>query len=365
MRLSLSWLISLVLLGICYVPQLVSAERILFNPQQKAQLQRVETIFVKAVTLTEKGLVEPTLIETATAERLTATGFTVITTESEPHDVVLKVRCDERKPWGGVRKSDGEIQQAGAPSRHWKGPACQLSYFFDGRKGPWQYEVRTTFDNAWEAARANGHKNSGQFALQHLSLALRDSDFPLDLAAEWKQAERLASLLTDPETDKATKLKILSLAAHVPGDTMLQALQWIRTQAEFAAPATVALGFMGEPAIPTLLQLLSDPLVDIQVRRSKSTRGNRRAQRQHRNPAAPAGQDGGARRSPPRSDGNRESHREDAGPAVARTARTVRPQGVEQGFLSTARSNDPLMQELREAVDWSLWQINPTAHTDE
>ena len=359
MRLSLSWLISLVLLGICYVPQLVSAERILFNPQQKAQLQRVETIFVKAVTLTEKGLVEPTLIETATAERLTATGFTVITTESEPHDVVLKVRCDERKPWGGVRKSDGEIQQAGAPSRHWKGPACQLSYFFDGQKGPWQYEVRTTFDNAWEAARANGHKNSGQFALQHLSLALRDSDFPLDLAAEWKQAERLASLLTDPETDKATKLKILSLAAHVPGDTMLQALQWIRTQAEFAAPATVALGFMGEPAIPTLLQLLSGQSVEIQAAAAEAL-------------GEIGAHSGNIQILPPLLAKMEEPDvhlrvQTEIVRAIGKTPDFQSLEPLEQFALKvwTARSNDPLMQELREAVDWSLWQINPTAHTDE
>ena len=359
MRISLSWFIGFVLLGTCYVPQHVFAERILFNPQQKFQLQRVETIFVKAVTLTEKGLVEPTLIETATAERLTTTGFTVITTGSEPHDVVLKVRCDERKPWGGVRKSDGEIQQAGAPSRHWKGPACQLSYFFDGQKGPWQYEVRTTFDNAWEASRANGHGDPGQFALQHLSQALRDSDFPLDLAAEWKQAKRLSSLLTDPQTDKATKLKILSLAGHMPGDTMLEALQRIRTQAEFAAPATVALGFMGEPAIPTLLDLLSDPSVDIQAAAAEAL-GEIGAHSGNVEILTPLL----AMMQAP------DVHlrvQTEIVRAIGKTPDLRSLEPLEQFALKvwTARSNDPLMQELREAVDWSLWQINPTAHTDE
>lgn len=359
MRSLLSWLIGLILLGTCYVPQLVSAERILFNTQQKSQLQRVETIFVKAVALTEKGLVEPTLIETATAERLTATGFTVITTGSEPHDVVLKVRCDERKPWGGVRKSDGEIQQAGAPSRHWKGPACQLSYFFDGRKGPWQYELRTTFDNAWEASRANGHGDSGQFALQHLGQKLRESDFPLDLAAEWKQAKRLSSLLTDPQTDKATKLKILSLAGHMPGDTMLEALQRIRTQADFAAPATVALGFMGEPAIPTLMDLLSDPSVEIQAAAAEAL-------------GEIGAHSGNIEILPPllakmeAPDVHLRVQTEIVR-AIGKTPDLRSLEPLEQFALKvwTARSDDPLMQELREAVDWSMWQINPTAHTDE
>ena len=359
MRRSLSWLIGLVLIGTCFVPAPVSAERILFNPQQKSQLQRVETIFVKAVTLTEKGLVDPTLIEKAATERLTATGFAVITTGNKPHDVVLKVRCDERKPWGGVRRSDGEMQQPGAPSRNWKGPACQLSYFFDGRKGPWQYEVRTTFDNAWEAARTNGHKNSGQFALQHLSQALRHSDFPLDLAAEWKQAERLASLLTDPQTDKATKLKILSLAGHVPGDTMLQALQRIRTQAEFSAPATVALGFMGEPALPTLMDLLSDPSVDIQAAAAEAL-------------GEIGAHSGNIEILPPllakmESPDVHLRVQTEIVRAIGKTPDLRSLEPLEQFALKvwTARSNDPLMQELREAVDWSLWQINPTAHTDE
>ena len=356
---SLSWLIGLVLLGAGLVPVPVSAERILFNPQQKSQLQQAETIFIKAVTLTEKGRVEPTLIETAATDRLTATGFTVVTTANKPHDVVLKVRCDERKPWGGVRRSDGEMQQPGAPSRNWKGPACQLSYFFDGQKGPWQYEVRTAFDNAWEASRANGHGDSGQFALKHLGQALRDSDFPLDLAAEWKQAERLTSLLTDPETGKATRLKILSLAGHVPGDTMLQALQRIRTQVEFAAPATVALGFMGEPAIPILMDLLSDPSVDIQAAAVEAL-GEIGAHSGNIEILPPLL----ARMEAP------DVHlrvQTEIVRAIGKTPDLRSLEPLEQLALKvwTSRSNDPLMQELREAVDWSLWQINPTAHTDE
>lgn len=359
MRIPLSCLIGLVLIGTCFVPAPVSAERILFNPQQKSQLQRVETIFVKTVTLTEKGRVEPTLIERAATDRLTATGFTVVTAGSEPHDVVLKVRCDERKPWGGVRRSDGEMQQPGAPSRNWQGPACQLSYLFDGQKGPWQYEVRTTFDNAWKASRANGHGDPGQFALKHLGQALRDSNFPLDLAAEWKQAERLSSLLIDPQTDKGTKLKILSLAGHVPGDTMLKALQRIRTQAEFAAPATVALGFMGEPAIPTLMQLLSDPSVDIQAAAAKAL-------------GEIGAHSGNVEILPPllakmEEPGVHLRVQTEIVRAIGKTPDLRSLEPLEQFALKvwTARSNDPLMQELREAVDWSMWQINPTAHTDE
>ncbi len=353
----LLWLIALV--AIWFVPEHVSANRILFDPQQKAQLQQVGKIFVKALALTEKGLVDPTLIEQATSDRLRAIGFTVVPTQSEPHDVLLKVKCEERKSWRGIRKAHGAIRQAGAPARTWKGPACQLSYVFDGRKGPWQYEVRTPFENAWEAVRANGHGDSGQFALQHLGQALRESDFPLDLAAEWKQDGLLSSLLTAPKTDGPTKRKILSLAGHVPGDPMLKALQRIKTQADFAVPATVALGFMGEPAIPTLTELLSDPSVEIQAAAAEAL--------------GEIGAHSGNVRILPALLTKMQAPDVDlrVQTEVVRAIGKTPDQGSVEPLqrlglkVWTTRSNDPRMQELREAVDWSLWQINPTAHTDE
>ena len=206
-----------------------------------------------------------------------------------------------------------------------------------------------------------GTSDPGQFALQHLSQALRESAFPLDLAAEWKQAKLLSSLLTDPKTDKAVKLKILSLAGHMPGDTMLQALQRIRAQADFATPATVALGFMGEPAIPTLMDLLSDPSssVDIQAAAAEAL-------------GEIGAHSGNVHIVPPllakmQAPDVHLRVQTEVVRAIGKTPdlRSVEP--LEQLGLKawTARSNDPLMQELREAVDWSLWQINPSAHTDE
>jgi len=204
-----------------------------------------------------------------------------------------------------------------------------------------------------------GHGEPGQFALQHLGQALRESDFPLDLAAEWKQAERLSSLLTDPKTGKATKLKILSLAGHMPGDTMLQALQRIRTQDGLAAPATVALGFMGEPAIPTLMDLLSDPSVDIQAAAAEAL-------------GEIGAHSGNVQILPPllakmQAPSVHLRVQTEIVRAIGKTPDMRSLEPLQELALKawTARSNDPLMQELREAVDWSLWQINPTAHTDE
>ena len=115
MRTLVSWLISLVLVGTCYVPEHVSANRIVFNPQQKSQLQQVKTIFIKALALTEKGLVEPTLIEKAVSDRLTSTGSRH---GEETARIRLLKEVYERKR--GSLRIDGGYPATGAPSRNWK-----------------------------------------------------------------------------------------------------------------------------------------------------------------------------------------------------------------------------------------------------
>lgn len=357
----LSWVVSLVVLGTCCVPEQVSARRMSLNPQQKARLQHVEKIFVSALAVTENGLVDATSVRQVVSRQLSAIGFTMVAAPTEAHDVTLKVKCEERKTWEGIKRTNDQVYRPGAPSRIWKGPACQLRYILDDQQGPWRYEVRTTFDNAWEATRASRETDSGQFALRHLCQALENSTFPLALAAEWQQSHRLASLLTDSTTDTATKLNILSLADHAPDDIMLRALQDTLTQTNLTLPATVALGHMGEPAIPTLMKLLSDDASPVDIQAA----------------AVEALGDIGAH------SGNVEilppllamMHAPDVHlhvqteivKAVGKIPdqRSVEP--LQQLGLKawTSSSTDPEMQELREAIDWSLWQITPGAHTDE
>ncbi len=357
----LSWVVSLVLFGICCAPEHASARRLFLDPEQKARLQHVEKIFVSALAVTEKGLVDAAMVRQAVSRQLSAIGFTIVATATEAHDVALKVKCEERKTWEGVKRTDAQAYRPGAPSRVWKGPACQLRYVLDDQPGPWRYEVRTAFENAWEAAQTSGETHAGHFALRHLRQALEHSAFPLALAAEWQQSHRLASLLTAPTTDTATKIHILSLAGHAPGDTMLRALQDSITQADLTLPATVALGHMGDPAIPTLMQLLSDDTaaVDIQVAAAEAL-------------GAIGAHSGNVRILPPllAMMQSPDVHLR-VQTAIVKTVGKIPDQAsvepLQQLGLKawTSSSTDPHMQELREAVDWSLWQINPGAHTDE
>ena len=303
----ISWVISLLLIG--GLAEEGSARRVILDAQQKDRLERAEKIFVSALAITEKGLVDATGIRKAAAEQLSSIGFSVTSVKTDAHDVTLKVKCEERKTWKGVKKTDGNVDRPGAPSRVWKGPACQFTYFLDDQEGPWQYEVRTTFEHAWEAARAAGAKDSGQFALRQLSQSIQNSLFTLDLAAEWHQAHRLSFLLTDSETETATKLNVLSLAGRVPGDVMLHALQTVMTQPDLALPATVALGYMGEPAVPTLMRILSDAAAGRgnESRSGRSVGRNRVPERKRPRRAAAPGHDAILGGSSSGSDGNREN----------------------------------------------------------
>ncbi len=357
----LSWLFSLVLFGACCAPEHVSARRLFLDPQQQARLQHAEKIFVSALAVTEKGVVDAAIVRRAVSRQLSAIGFTTVATPTETHDVALKVKCEERKTWEGVKRTEEQTYRPGAPSRVWKGPACQLRYVLDGRQGPWRYEVRTAFENAWEAARDDGEPDAGQFALRHLGQALERSTFPLALAAEWRQSRRLTSLLTAPTTDTATKITIVSLAGHVPGDTMLRALQDIIAQTDLTLPVTVALGHMGDPAIPTLMKLLLDDASSVSIQVAAVDALGKIGARS-----------GNVRILPPlltMMESPDVPLRVQT--AIVRTVGKIPDQAsvepLQQLGLKawTSSSTDPHMQELREAVDWSLWQINPGAHTDE
>lgn len=140
-------------------------------------------------------------------------------------DITLKIKCEERKSFLGLVKSGGDADKPNAPDRLWKGPACQLTYWIDGTRGPWRQEIRTDFEDTLAASKVAGVQNVGNFALSQLKTALRKSDFPIVLASEWKQGDRLSRLLTSDKIDHASKLRIISLVRKVPEPRIFMALK--------------------------------------------------------------------------------------------------------------------------------------------
>ena len=241
-----------------------------FTPEQRTQLEKIQSILVDVITLTDKGASNSgPLIETV-SQRLREVGYSVVRDSTAPHDVVIRVKCEQRKTWEGTTATGGDADLPDAPSRLWKGPACQLTYVLGGMKVKWQKEVRTEFEDAVIAAQTAQATDPGAYALSHLQIALEKYEFPLLLAAEWGQTDRLLKLLDAPETNQPAKLKIMSLLGEMQADEAFPKLRAALQDRNLAGQALAAIGNLGKDGIPLLIDLMqSSPQLDIQAAAAK------------------------------------------------------------------------------------------------
>lgn len=247
-----------------------SAYREYFTPEQKAQLSKIQTVLVDAIALTDKGSVDSGPLEEIATRRLGELGYTVIRDNAKPHDVEFRVKCEQRKTWEGTAAAGGDNDLPDAPSRLWKGPACQLTYVLGGMKIKWQKEVRTDFEDAVMAAQAANAGEPGPYAMTKLREKFEQYDFPLLLAAEWSHPDRLLKLLDAAETSQMRKLKIISLLGEMQADEALPRLKQALGDRNLNKDAAVALGNLGPEGIPILTDILkTSKQVDLQAAAAK------------------------------------------------------------------------------------------------
>ena len=251
------WIISTLLLTI-FVGMGVSdgfARRTYFTPEQKTQLLAIQRIWVKVLALTERGKGDGQAIQEILKIRLQKLGYDIVTSRDEPSDVMLMVKCEERKKWSGTTRAGGDADHADSPARLWTGPSCHFSYRLNGRDLGWQKEARTDFEDPISAAKAASAPKSGPYALAQLAERLKTFDFPAMLAAEWGHDTRLFTLLKDPNTTKTRKLKILSLLPEMQSHKAFPYLKEFLQDPELAEPAIVALAATGSDAIPLVAEV--------------------------------------------------------------------------------------------------------------
>lgn len=263
-----SLFILLLLLGV--LPSPVSAYREYFTPEQKAQLEKIQTVQVETIALTDKGGADSGPLTEVVSRRLGELGYTVVQDSAKPHDVVFRVKCEQRKTWEGTTAAGGDADLPDAPSRLWKGPACQLTYLLGGMKIKWQKEVRTEFEDAVAAAQKAQAADPGAYAMAKLKEALEKYEFPLLLAAEWGQPDRLLKLLDSPDTSQARKVKIFSLLGEMQADEALPKLKEALKDRDLAKQALVAMGNLGKDGIPLLVDIMNtSPQPEIQAAAAK------------------------------------------------------------------------------------------------
>jgi hypothetical protein len=232
------------------------ARREIMTARQKERLERADRILVELLTLTDKGQVDPGPVTDVVAERFQELGYTVVTEREEPHDVVFKVKCEQRKVWEGTITSGGDADLPDSPSRVWKGPACQLTYLLRGKNLGWRKEVRTEFQDSIKAAADAGARDPGAFALGKLQEKLERYDFPVLVTADWGQAARLLTLLDAPSTTEERKVKIITELGKMYAVSALPRLVQATTHDNpaIASGATRAIGEIGKPESMPLLQ---------------------------------------------------------------------------------------------------------------
>jgi hypothetical protein len=231
------------------------ARRIHLTPEQKTQLAKAQTVLVEVLALTEKGRYDASPLAATVKKRLEEIGYTVTADRAQPHDVEVKVKCEEQKTLTGTSPTGGDVELADAPDRLWKGPACLLTFYLQQTDLQWKKEVRTTFPDARQAAQKAQVEDAGKFAMDSLNQRLAEYDFPVFLSAEWGQIDRLLQLLDKPDLPKLRKVKILSVLSDLHAEEALPQLTQLLETTDLQKETINALSGAGADSIPLLIDL--------------------------------------------------------------------------------------------------------------
>lgn len=224
------------------------ARREVRTPQQRAKLAEADRIWVNALVLTDEGQGDARRLTELVSRRLEDIGYTVVADRDQPYEVELAVKCEQRKVWQGTAASGGDADLPDSPMRTWRGPACQLTYYLGLKNLGWRKEVRTDFQDSIAAAEQAGAEDPGAYALDKVMEKLELYDFPVLLAADLGQEDRLLALLDAPGTSPSRKVKVIESLGHLFSTKAVPRLQQALNDPDVAVAeaAAIALGNIGE-----------------------------------------------------------------------------------------------------------------------
>ncbi len=325
---------------------------------QVVSLEQIQHVRIETLALTEKGVQDSSTLQQVISERMAQAGFTPVHQDNMPYDIIVRVKCEERKTWTGPtqhRKSGHSLLTA---SRLWKGPACSISYRQQGNTAHWTREVRTSFEEPRQAAKAAGVTNAGLYALQELRTQLVHDEFPLYLAAEWEQADRLITVFQQTTKHLDRRLLILQLLGPLTSSTVLPTLQEATQTPELALTAIAALGDQGEVAIPTLAKILDISRSSAQQLAALQALGEISAHSK-----APDLYDQFVQQLQSQDPHMQTVAVRGLGKLGDQRAMPLIETLNLQAWTNPSTHAD--IQALREALNWCLWQLNPESHTGE
>lgn len=236
-----------------------SARREVFSPEQKAKLEKADRLLIEVIAITDQGTVDSGPLAKVVIRRMQELNYTTLSDPAQPHDLVFKVKCEQRKSWEGTMASGGDADLPDSPSRVWKGPACQFSYLLEGKKMGWRKEVRTNFQDAVEAAAEANAGDPGAYAMSKLKDRLEEYSFPALVTAEWGQEQRLLAVLDRPGITALQKVTIITQLGDLFSIEAVPRLQAALKDPDpnVAKAAALALGNIGhKESIATLVNAL-------------------------------------------------------------------------------------------------------------
>ena len=349
----------LIVAGISYLVGLsspASAQQTPLEAHPVHPLMKAQTLLVESITLTERGLQDSTIITKTVTDRLTDTGFTIVSNPEELYDAVIRVKCEERQTFTGPSKHRNT--SPALTSRLWKGPACHISYHYGEQFPPWKWEVHTSFEDTSRAAEIAGASDTGTFAMTALNTQLQQDDFPLYLMAEWEQVDRLLMLFEKSSDNIERQKTILKLLGTLASDQAFEVLKQALTNPALTPTALSALGQQGEKAIPALAANLE----------SSTNSDHRLAAMQALGAIA-------TQSKAPELFTQFMNALDTEEPKLQTEAvkglgnlgdrRAIPPLESLNLKTWTNPSTSPDMVGLRKMLSWSLWQLSPSAHTAE
>jgi HEAT repeat protein len=145
-----------------------------------------------------------------------------------------------------------------------------MTYLLGDMKVKWQKEVRAEVEDAGQAAQSAAAGDPGAYAMGKLRDALETYEFPLLLAAEWGQPERLLKLLDRSDTPQSRRLKIISLLGEMQADEALPKMKEVLKDRNLAKQAIGAMGNLGKEGIPLLVDIMNtSPQLELQAAAAK------------------------------------------------------------------------------------------------
>jgi len=134
-------------------------------------------------------------------------------------------------------------------------PPCYVAYQYLGEPIHWKKIDRIIFGEGIAAAKQLPNTQTLD-PTNHIVLFLQYYDFPVLLAAEWGQINRLIQVLHDPRSSLLRQHRVILLLGEIRDSQGFSPLVEALQKETLAAEAAQAMGFFGLHARPYLLQLL-------------------------------------------------------------------------------------------------------------